>query len=238
MPAIHPGYPTSIHLHPVMYWGDKVGERPQDFVDSRVPASRREALAFIFKNGIDAHPGVQAKGWASCRICGALLGSMDLARFGFVWPQKAEHYVLAHGVWTPECSALLERALAPGATRVGAAPASPPPGPQQAPKELPWYFEKTGPAFFNEWSLAHVGWGVVWQLLFPGRLLAGLVVHTIYESIEGYIFPAEFRDVSMRNHVGDTIAFAAGTLVVPPTRKRSAADTTQILAEASSRSSR
>jgi hypothetical protein len=38
------------------------------------------------------------------------------------------------------------------------------------------------------------------------------VTHTIYEAIEGAIFPLEFRDPSMRNHVGDTIAFAAGML--------------------------
>lgn len=81
--------------------------------------------------------------------------------------------------------------------------------------QKPWYFEKTGPAFFNKWSLTHVGWGAVFQLFFPNRHLAGLVVHTIYESIEGYIFPAAFRDVSMRNHVGDTIAFAAGMSLIP-----------------------
>lgn len=32
---------------------------------------------------------------------------MDLTRFGFVWPEKAEHYLTEHGVWTPECSELL-----------------------------------------------------------------------------------------------------------------------------------
>jgi hypothetical protein len=82
-------------------------------------------------------------------------------------------------------------------------------------KKLPWYFEKTGPAYFNEWSLAHVAWGALFQYLFPGRQVAGLVLHTIYESIEGRIFPAEFRDISMQNHLGDTAAFVAGMLVVP-----------------------
>jgi len=85
----------------------------------------------------------------------------------------------------------------------------------------PWYFEKTGPSFFNAWSLTHIGWGALFQLVFPDRYVAGLVVHTIYESIEGYIFPAEFRDVSMRNHVGDTAAFAAGMLMIPSPSKRS-----------------
>lgn len=88
-------------------------------------------------------------------------------------------------------------------------------------KKVPWYFEKTGPAFFNEWSLTHVAWGALFQYLFPGKKVAGLVLHTLYESIEGYIFPADFRDVSFRNHVGDTIAFAAGMAVVPSPRARS-----------------
>jgi hypothetical protein len=82
-----------------------------------------------------------------------------------------------------------------------------------------WWFEDPGPAFFNKWSLTHVGWGVAWQLVFPKRYFAGLVAHTIYESIEGYIFPREDRDVSMRNHVGDTIAFGAGMLVVSAVKK-------------------
>jgi len=86
----------------------------------------------------------------------------------------------------------------------------------------PWYFEKTGPAFFNEWSLAHVGWGALFQFLFPGRHLAGLALHTFYEAIEGHIFPAEFRDVSMRNHVGDTAAFVTGMLAIPSPSTRSA----------------
>ena len=89
-------------------------------------------------------------------------------------------------------------------------------------QKVPWYFEKTGPALFNEWSLTHLGWGALFQAVFPERKLTGLVLHTIYESVEGYIFPLEFRDASMRNHVGDTIAFAAGMLLVEhwwPNRK-------------------
>ena len=92
--------------------------------------------------------------------------------------------------------------------------------PLQDPKRIPWYFEKTGPAFFNEWSVAHLGWGALFQLVFPDRYVTGLVLHTIYESIEGYIFPLKFRDASMRNHVGDTIAFAAGMLAIPSPSKR------------------
>ncbi len=102
-------------------------------------------------------------------------------------------------------------------------------------RKVPWYFEKTGPAFFNEWSLTHVAWGALFQLLFPDRYVAGLVLHTIYESIEGYIFPAEFRDVSMRNHVGDTVAFAAGMLAIPSPSERSPTDMVRLISEARSR---
>jgi len=94
-----------------MYWGDQLDERPQDFVHRGVLPWQRGALIFILQNGVDAHPGIQAKGWANCRICGAQLGSMDLTRFGFVWPEKADHYVREHDVWTPECTELLEQAL-------------------------------------------------------------------------------------------------------------------------------
>lgn len=104
-------------------------------------------------------------------------------------------------------------------------------------RKRPWWFESTGPAYFNEWSIAHVGWGVVWQLLFPDHRLAGLVVHTIYESIEGHIFPAKDRDVSMANHVGDTAAFAAGMLVIPPMRERPPTDMVRLISEALSRGS-
>lgn len=103
----HPGFPTPAHLRPMMYWGTGPGERPQDLVDARVPPWAREAIAFVLANGVDAHPGIQAMGWADCRICGAALGSRDLTRFGFVWPEKADHYLVKHGVWTPECDELL-----------------------------------------------------------------------------------------------------------------------------------
>lgn len=107
----HLGYPTPRCLLPALYWRREPGQRPEDFVAASVPTWCRQALSFILRNGVDAHPGMQALGWAKCRICGEQLGSMDLTRFGYVWPQKAEHYVVVHGVWTPECSAILQRAL-------------------------------------------------------------------------------------------------------------------------------
>jgi hypothetical protein len=71
----------------------------------------RRSVAFVLAHGTDAHPEVQAMGWASCRLCGANLGSRDMTAFGFVWPEKAEHYVVVHDVWTPECAALLKAVL-------------------------------------------------------------------------------------------------------------------------------
>jgi hypothetical protein len=107
----HPGYPTPLCLRPLLYWGTDPGERPHDFVNVQVPPWQRDAIVFILGNGVDAHPGIQAMGWASCRICGANLGSRDLTRFGYVWPEKAEHYLVDHGVWTPECEGLLRAVL-------------------------------------------------------------------------------------------------------------------------------
>jgi hypothetical protein len=92
----------------MLYWGEAPGERPQDHVRRDVPDVARQALAVVLQHGRDAHPDMQAMGWASCRICGANLGSRDLTAFGHVWPEKAEHYVLAHAVWTPECTDLFD----------------------------------------------------------------------------------------------------------------------------------
>lgn len=54
-----------------------------------------------------------------------------------------------------------------------------------------------------------MAWGVIGYRL-TGQFTAPLVLHTMYEAIEGQLFPDASRDVSMRNHLGDTIAFAAG----------------------------
>ncbi len=111
MSGSDPAWPASPDLRRMMYWGEAAGERPIDHVRRDVPSAARDQLAFVLQNGRDAHPHMQAMGWASCRICGANLGSRDLCAFGFVWPEKADHYVTKHGVWTPECSQLLQAAL-------------------------------------------------------------------------------------------------------------------------------
>lgn len=75
--------------------------------------------------------------------------------------------------------------------------------------DVPWYHETTQAKLFNEWTWTHFAWGMVsagvvstwWQ---------ALVLHTLYEMVEGRVFPNQNRDVSFRNHVGDTVAFMAG----------------------------
>lgn len=93
----------------ILYWGQSSGRRPRDFVRPGVPVGARQIVAAVLSSGRDAHPGWSAKGWANCRICGRQLGTGDLTALGLVWPERAEHYVLEHHVWTPGCSELLRR---------------------------------------------------------------------------------------------------------------------------------
>jgi hypothetical protein len=89
----------------ILYWSSS--RRPQDFVRTDVSQQERARLASILANGkrVEAYMG-----FANCRICGIELGTQDLGGCGFVWPEKAEHYILAHGVWTPGCTELLRAA--------------------------------------------------------------------------------------------------------------------------------
>lgn len=78
--------------------------QPRDHVRRDVPRQDREELARALEGGTVLK---RYRGLASCRICGELLGSQDLIGHGFVWPQRASHYVLVHDVWTPECAEML-----------------------------------------------------------------------------------------------------------------------------------
>jgi hypothetical protein len=96
-----PGPPRKVRR--ILFWGLLRGERPRDFVLTDITTDRRQALAVVLMSGraMEAYPG-----WANCRMCGSELGTQDLGALGFVWPEKAEHYILAHGVWTPDCDRL------------------------------------------------------------------------------------------------------------------------------------
>jgi hypothetical protein len=91
-------------LRKILFWDDQPGKRPQDFVRSDVPVDARTLIVQALRNGRES---ACYKGWANCRICNAMLGSCDLEGYGFVWPSKAEHYLVEHNVWTPGCAALL-----------------------------------------------------------------------------------------------------------------------------------
>ena len=106
----------------LLFWDEQAGElqplldmlgvvpggrrygQPKDHVRSEVPRAAREELAGALQHG---NVLKTYRGCATCRICGERLGSQDLFGYGFVWPLKAEHYVLVHDVWTKECDALL-----------------------------------------------------------------------------------------------------------------------------------
>jgi hypothetical protein len=115
-----PGLPTT--GTPLLFWDEQAGElqplldmlgvvpggrrygQPREHVRHDVPRATLEELSRALRQGnvLESY-----RGCAACRICGERLGSQDLFGHGFVWPAKAEHYVLVHDVWTKECDALL-----------------------------------------------------------------------------------------------------------------------------------
>lgn len=95
--------------------GKKYGQ-PRDHIRHDIPWNDREELARALKLRTEAGayvggPGGDVfmgyMGYANCRICGEKLGTRDLFGYGFVWPEKADHYILNHKVWTKECDDLL-----------------------------------------------------------------------------------------------------------------------------------
>lgn len=96
--------------------GRKYGQ-PKDHIRRDVPWADREDLsvALQIKSPLNQRGGDVLMGYmgrANCRICGHQLGSRDLFGHGFTWPEKAEHYVIVHHVWTPECAEMLARGSA------------------------------------------------------------------------------------------------------------------------------
>jgi hypothetical protein len=91
----------------ILFWSTLKGERPQDFIRTDIPSKYRYRVAELLASG-ERH--ISYLGYACCRICGELLGTSDVTGYGFVWPEKAEHYITEHDVWTPGCAALLRAA--------------------------------------------------------------------------------------------------------------------------------
>jgi len=90
---------------PILYWSEK--HCPQDYENciSSVSTEAVDRVIAALRLGENVQ---QARGWANCRICEASLGSSDLSSNGFMWPSQAEHYVVEHGVWTPDLNQFAE----------------------------------------------------------------------------------------------------------------------------------
>ena len=92
--------------------GGRRGNQPHDHVRHDVPWKDREELGQALQLRSAMNPtGGDARmryfGFAICRICNAQLGTRDFFGHGFVWPEGANHYVINHKVWTPECDEML-----------------------------------------------------------------------------------------------------------------------------------
>ena len=92
--------------------GGKRHGQPRDHVRRDVPRASREDLARALQLRTPTNPTggdvlMSYMGWADCRMCADRLGTRDFFGHGFVWPEKADHYVLRHSVWTPECDEML-----------------------------------------------------------------------------------------------------------------------------------
>lgn len=108
----------------LLFWDEQAGElqplldflgvnlrdrrygQPKDHIRKDIPRSDREELARALER-TDDNLLMGYLGWADCRMCQERLGTCDLFGHGFVWPERAEHYILHHDVWTPECGEML-----------------------------------------------------------------------------------------------------------------------------------
>ena len=114
----------------ILYWDELAGElqplldvlgvvpggrksgQPRDHVRNDVPWADREEVAKALQLRSTMNPTggdilMGYLGWANCRICDERLGTRDFFGHGYVWPEMADHYVLIHKVWTPECDEML-----------------------------------------------------------------------------------------------------------------------------------
>ena len=92
----------------ILFWSDQ--HRPQDYENCvlNVPTKKIDRVVEALQSGESLS---QMRGWANCRICDENLGSSDLGGHGFVWPELAEHYIVEHGVWTPDLNKLADHLL-------------------------------------------------------------------------------------------------------------------------------
>ena len=92
----------------ILFWSDQ--HRPQDYENCvlNVPTEKVDRVVEALQGGENLS---QMRGWANCRICDENLGSSDLGGHGFVWPELAEHYIIEHGVWSPDLNKLADQLL-------------------------------------------------------------------------------------------------------------------------------
>jgi len=88
---------------------------PRLYIRSGVPEADRAAVIDALASGQVA---VRYMGYANCRICKIALGSCDMLTHGMIYPEKAEHYLEKHRVWTRDCDELLRRIRAGRAASV------------------------------------------------------------------------------------------------------------------------
>ena len=88
----------------LLYW--RLWSHPRLFIRSDISEADRAEVIAALKAG---RPLVVYMGFARCRICGETLGVSDMIANGMLFPQKAEHYVREHRVWTRGCDELLRR---------------------------------------------------------------------------------------------------------------------------------
>ena len=87
-------------LQRVGYWGDRDSglPDPRTLVDESWDEDERGLVTNHLVRGFVARAYM---GYASCRICGAQNGSLELTDGVFLWPEGLAHYVTAHAVKPP-----------------------------------------------------------------------------------------------------------------------------------------
>lgn len=92
----------------IMFWSETFD--PNDYVGKASeidPEDVARVVAYL-KGG---QMGTGYRGMARCRIKGDVtyLGSHDMSRAGFEYPEKCWYYIEQHGLWTPELDAVLTK---------------------------------------------------------------------------------------------------------------------------------
>jgi hypothetical protein len=73
--------------------------RPEWFVDVGWDPDERDLIAdYLTRGGVSR----AYMGYALCRICGCLNGTLELSDGTYVWPDGLRHYVVEHAVRLPE----------------------------------------------------------------------------------------------------------------------------------------